>query len=247
MENPVWTPDLVEELMFRQFIKNEDISRLLPPPPGVSQENYLERYEQATKILFTYVRNGPIAALSSQNVNTASNRPFFSPTPSKAGLIGRTPNVKTAADAPRAPQPRTPTPKLSRAPSVTVKGTASPAMPQRAKRAKVEWPADVPTNNALKSNSRSKVAHLTARRVAAQGGVDPDLIFSQNPGDLPLHVIFEGFPKALKSISATRNASGDWRTDTFAPEEEQLYKRELSFKYVGPSQCMYGRLPPPPS
>ncbi|EPY35688.1 chromosomal passenger protein [Strigomonas culicis] len=140
-------------------------------------------------------------------------------------------------EPPQRPQARTPTPKQnSRAPSLHKGGSSASPIVQR-KKQKVEWPSDVPINNALKTNSRSKVAHLTAARVAAQEGVDPDLIFTQNSGELPLHRIFAAFPKALRAIQATRNASGDWRADTFTEEEEQLYKKELKYTTLGPSQC----------
>lgn len=241
MEAVAWTPDVAEDLLFRQFIKDEDISRQLPPAPQVSSENFLEKYDQATKILFSYVRNGPVAALASQNVNTAGIGKYGGATPLK-GFVGRTPATKPVPPEPSRSFARTATPTpapTSRAPSVQ-KATANSPPPAKAKRQRVEWPADVPTNQLLKSNSRSKVAHLTAKRVAAQQGVDPDLIFTQNRGDLPLNVIFASYPKALKSVSAVRNASGDWRTDTFTVEEEVAYKRDLGYVHCGPSQCTYG-------
>ncbi|KAG5496813.1 hypothetical protein JIQ42_03647 [Leishmania sp. Namibia] len=242
MEAVAWTPDVVEDLLFRQFIKDEDISRLLPPTPQVSSENFLEKYDQATKILFSYVRNGPVSALASQNVNTASGGKYGGATPVK-GFVGRTPAAKPAPPESSRSFARTVTPApapSNRAPSVQ-KGNISSPQVAKTKRQRVEWPADVPTNQLLKSNSRSKVAHLTAKRVAAQQSVDPDLIFAQNCGDLPLNVIFAPYPKALKSVSAVRNASGDWRTDTFTAEEEASYKNDLGYVHCGPSQCAYGK------
>ncbi|CCW61503.1 unnamed protein product [Phytomonas sp. EM1] len=235
MEETVWTPQIVEELLFRQFIKNEDISQLLPPPPKFSNENFLEQYDQATKMLFSYVRSGPTTALSPQNVNTAAGKHYHM-TPSKPFMGSRTPTPKPAMEVQRihAQMPIVDLGSTPYAPKVA----SSPTPPQH-KRAKVEWPASVPTNNMLKSNSRSKVAPLTVKRVAAQQSVDPDLIFNQNTEELPLSIIFAQYPKALKSISAVRNASGDWRADTFTQEEEQLYKRELGFEFLGPSQCSY--------
>lgn len=241
VDNRVWSPQLVEELLFQQFIKNQDVNRLLPPPPKTTHEHFLDKYNQSTKILLSYVRNGPVTALSSQNVNTAVVGKHYSMTPAKP-LLTRTPSAKPPLE--HAPVARTharsPTPKGSRAPSTAKAGSTSPP-PAQYKRAKVEWPAQVPTNNALKSNSRSKIAPLTMKRVAAQESVDPDLIFSQNPGELPINAIFAQYPKALKSVSAVRNASGDWRSDTFTPEEEQMYKADLRFSFFGPSQCTYGK------
>lgn len=240
-DNSVWSPQLVEELMFRQYIKSEDVSRMVPPAPKVSNGNFLDTYSQSTKILFDYVRNGPVAALASQNVNTAAGK-HYGMTPVKP-FAGRPANVRPPVESATAARAlaRAPTPSGSRAASATKLGSTSSPPPASRKRAKVEWPAQVPTNDALKSNSRSKVAPVTAKRALAQQAVDPDLIFAQNEGELPLNAIFAQYPKALKAVSAVRNASGDWRTDTFSAEEEQLYKKELGFTYLGPSQCTYGQ------
>ncbi|KPA83496.1 chromosomal passenger protein putative (CPC1) [Leptomonas pyrrhocoris] len=252
MDTATWTPKTVEDLLFRQYIQEEDVTRQLPPPPKVSNENFLEKYDQATRILFSYVRNGPVSALASQNVNTAAGK-YGGATPMKA-FVGRTPATKpvppepskafsrTATPTPTPPtpppQPSQPTSTASAAPP---KGTMESPQAYRVKRQRVEWPLNVPTNQMLKSNSRSKVAHLTAKRVAAQQGVDPDLIFMQNSGDLPLHTIFAPFPKALRSVAAVRNASGDWRADAFTVEEEDAYKSDLGYTTFGPSQCGYGK------
>ncbi|KAH9579942.1 hypothetical protein LSM04_004641 [Trypanosoma melophagium] len=248
----VWSSQLVEELLFRQYIKGEDVSMLLPPPPTLSADQYLERYDQCTKVLSSYVRNGPTAALSSQNVNTASR--IYGATPVKGqSLYSRSLNQSSqnaAAVEPKLQGCRTPNGKDinssavdSPAPAVpnttTRQGNSSPVAHLR--RNKIEWPSSVPTNASLKSTSRSKVAHLTTKRVAAQEGVDPDLVFAQNPEELPLHLIFANYPKALESLAAVRGGSGDWRNDTFTVEEENQYKRDLGFVHVGPSQCSYGR------
>ncbi|KEG15477.1 putative chromosomal passenger protein [Trypanosoma grayi] len=248
-----WSSQLVEELLFRQYIKGEDVSMLLPPPPTLSVDLYMEKYDQCTKMLSSYVRNGPNAALTSQNVNTASK--LYGATPVKGqNSFSRTANqpqtaVLAAADT-RAQVCRTPNGKdmssaavdspIPVAPNTAARqGSVSPFAQLRKNR--TEWPSSVPTNASLKSTSRSKVAHLTAKRVAAQECVDPDLIFAQNPEELPLHAIFAKYPKALESLAAVRGGSGDWRNDTFTVEEENQYKRELGFVHVGPSQCVYGR------
>lgn len=250
MDTAAWTPKTVEDLLFRQFIQDEDVTRLLPPPPKVSSENFLDKYDQATKILFSYVRNGPVSALASQNVNTAAGK-YGGVTPMKA-FVGRTPATKpvpseptknfsrTASPVPTQSQTPPPAPPTSTTPPPS-KSTMDSPQAYRVKRQRVEWPLNVPTNQMLKSNSRSKVAHLTAKRVAAQQGVDPDLIFMQNSGDLPLNAIFAPFPKALRSVAAVRNASGDWRADAFTVEEEDAYKSDLGYTTCGPSQCGYGK------
>ncbi|ORC90705.1 putative chromosomal passenger protein [Trypanosoma theileri] len=251
----VWSSQLVEELLFRQYIKGEDVSMLLPPPPTLSADQYLENYDQCTKVLSSYVRNGPTAALSSQNVNTVSR--LYGATPIKGqSSFSRTINQSSqnaavaAAAEPKLQTCRTPNGKDINASAVDSPAPVVPNATTRTvnsspvahlRRNKIEWPTSVPTNASLKSSSRSKVAHLTAKRVAAQEGVDPDLVFAQNPEELPLHLIFANYPKALESLSAVRGGSGDWRNDTFTVEEENLYKRELGFVHVGPSQCAYGR------
>lgn len=248
MDTATWTPRTVEELLFRQYIQDEDVSRLLPPPPKVSSENFLEKYDQATKILFSYVRNGPVSALASQNVNTAAGSKYGGSAAVKA-FVGRTPATKPlpppepAKAFSRTATPTPPPPTSTAAPSAMSPPKSGADSPQayRLKRQRVEWPLSVPTNQMLKSNSRSKVAHLTAKRVAAQQGVDPDLIFMQNSGDLPLDTIFAPFPKALRSVAAVRNASGDWRADAFTVEEEDAYKNDLGYTTRGPSQCGYGK------
>ncbi|RNF06975.1 putative chromosomal passenger protein [Trypanosoma conorhini] len=248
-----WSSQLVEELLFRQYIKGEDVSTLLPPPPTLAADQYMEKYEQSTKMLSSYVRNGPAATLSSQNVNTASR--IYGATPVKGQTsFSRAANAAPAAAGPAA-DPRTqvnrtpngkerPSPvvdsPIPAPPNAATRQGNAPA-PAQARKNRVEWPASVPTNASLKSSSRSKVAHLTARRVAAQETVDPDLIFAQNPGELPLHAIFAKFPKALDTLAAIRGASGDWRNDTFSTEEENQYKRDLGFVHVGPSQCAFSR------
>ncbi|KAL7696592.1 chromosomal passenger protein [Lotmaria passim] len=248
MDTATWTPRTVEELLFHQYIQDEDVSRLLPPPPKVSSENFLEKYDQATKILFSYVRNGPVSALASQNVNTAAGSKYGGSAAVKA-FVGRTPATKPlpppepAKAFSRTATPTPPPPTSTAAPSAMSPPKSGADSPQayRLKRQRVEWPLSVPTNQMLKSNSRSKVAHLTAKRVAAQQGVDPDLIFMQNSGDLPLDAIFAPFPKALRSVAAVRNASGDWRADAFTVEEEDAYKNDLGYTTRGPSQCGYGK------
>jgi hypothetical protein len=263
MSTAAWTPKTVEDLLFRQYIQDEDVTRVLPPPPKVSSENFLDKYDQATKILFSYVRNGPVSALASQNVNTAAGK-YGGATPVKP-FVGRTPATKPVPPEPSkafsrtvtpTPTPPTPPPQpqaqppqpSSVSPSAPPQSSADLPQAYRVKRPRVEWPLNVPTNQMLKSNSRSKVAHLTAKRVAAQQGVDPDLIFMQNSGDLPLNAIFAPFPKALRSVAAVRNASGDWRADAFTAEEESAYKSDLGYTTCGPSQCGYGKwLPSQPS
>lgn len=264
METAAWTKETVEDLLFRQYIQGEDVTHLVPPPPKISSDNFLDKYDQATKILFSYVRNGPVAALGAQNVNTATGKYGGGATPLKP-FVGRTPATKPVPPEPTknfsrtvtpTPTPPTPPPQPSTQPlSPQPSGTALPkstaadsSQAYRVKRQRVEWPLNVPTNQMLKSNSRSKVAHLTAKRVAAQQGVDPDLIFMQNSGDLPLNAIFAPFPKALRSVAAVRNASGDWRADAFTVEEEDAYKSDLGYTTCGPSQCGYGKwLPSQPS
>lgn len=236
MQLQAWTPDVVEELLFRQYIKNENISSVLPPEPQLPDDNYQSRYEDATKLLFAYVRSGPATALALQNVNTAGalggKSGLAATTPAKV-LSARGPGPRAPGETPKYPaHARSPTPKGALTSNTIQKSAPSPRQPS-AKRQRVEWPSDVPVNAALKN----KAANLTSARVMAQSDVDPDLIFQQNAGDLPLETIFANYKNALKSVSAVRNASGNWTTDTFSASEEILYKEESGFRHVGPSQC----------
>ncbi|AAZ12040.1 chromosomal passenger protein [Trypanosoma equiperdum] len=257
MSNP-WNAKLVEELLFRQYEKGEDVSMLLPPPPALSVDQYLKEYEQSTKVLFAYVRNGPANALTPQNIN---NPRMYGGTPTKgSSSMQRTGNqggatcattssssacgVDSKAQMQRHPRgldgSQSAAPSLPLTAGDAAAGQGSMAPPEHIRK-RIEWPATVPTNSALKSNSRSRVANLTTKRVAAQERVDPDLIFMQNPEELPLHTIFAKYPKAVESIAALRGGSGDWREDTFTEEEEILYKRELRYSHMGPSQCGFFR------
>nr|CCC91174.1 conserved hypothetical protein [Trypanosoma congolense IL3000] len=252
-----WSPKLVEELLFRQYIKGEDVSMLLPPPPSASVDQYMNDYEQSTKILFSYVRNGPTNALASQSVNNprgCAGTPLKGhPSTQRAGNQGQGACAASSAStgdtkgqflrSPKGPDnsPTTPAAPHSHTGWDNVAPHEAMGPPDLATKKRVVWPSHVPTDASLKSQSRSKVAHLTARRVAAQETVDPDLIFMQNPEELPLHAIFAKYPKALDSLVALRGASGDWREDTFTSDEEKTYKRELGFVHIGPSQCAHSQ------
>lgn len=260
-----WSPPLVEELLFRRYIKKEDVTSFLPESPlpgtGGATGSLTDSYDRSAKMLFHYIRNGPLAALAPQNVNTANSIPRGkvagssnhlspavgevkrkgtlssarppSPLPSSDGLSYR-PVQKTAV---RVPSPGA---VLSSSPSAVAAAAAAPLpspKPAPSKKIRIEWPPGVPSNHSLHSSRRSNVQHLTAQRIAAQENIDPDLIFKQNPGDLPLHQIFAQFPTALATISENRNASGDWCHDTFSQEEEEQYKRDGAYYYKGPSQC----------
>jgi hypothetical protein len=88
--------------------------------------------------------------------------------------------------------------------------------------------------------SRRLVERMTERRVAAQAHIDMDVFFRQDTRDMPLGQIFRNHREALAAVAHSRGLSGDWRTDTFTPEEELQYKTQ--FTVVGPSQ-----VPPPGS
>lgn len=255
-----WSPSLVEELLFRRYIKKEDVTSLLPQSSlsgvGGVASGLSESYDRSAKMLFHYVRNGPLAALAPQNVNTSNSasRPKaggssyrMSPVPGEVKRKGT-----LSATRPQSPsslsdgQQQRPLQKSAdgHVPHGTEQNVTATAIagnsPQSkeipSKRIRIEWPADVPTDRHLCSSSRSKVQHLTAQRVAAQERIDPDLIFKQN-SELLLHEIFARIPSALQAINEQRNASGDWRQDTFSHEEEEQYKRDCAFFYKGPSQC----------
>jgi hypothetical protein len=283
MEQQEWSPTLVEDLLFRRFMKGEDITDSIPPTPQCDINAYTTLFDQASRSMQQYVRNGPpVVPLSTHNTNIP------------ALAMKTVPAMKSVAPVTFAPPPPLTTvtqvaaPKTPMAKSVNVAQTALSLVQQRTpkagnasnmrenvpppptqlmsssvapppspsailakrerleaatpkgKKVRIEWPTDVPTNVMLKSKSRSAVAHLTTARTKAQQCFDPDLVFQQPKGELPLHTIFANFPKALKAIAAIRGSSGDWREDTFTQEEESAYKQEVGILHVGPSQCVFG-------
>ncbi|CUG91056.1 protein kinase, putative [Bodo saltans] len=277
-----WSPTLVEDLLFRRFMKGEDITDSIPPPPQCDVNSYTKLFDQASRAMQNYVRNGPpVVPLGTQNVNTpaplskitaivkpvavATTTQVFAPPPPLTfpASIPKTPTPKNVSAA-QLQQQRTPKagnaasmrdvvpPPAPQLISSTVPPPPSPSVVVVAKRERfesgtpkgkklrIEWPSDVPTNVVLKGKSRSAMAPLTTARTKAQECFDPDFIFQQPKGELPLHTIFANFPKALKAIAAIRGSSGDWREDTFTQEEEAVYKQEVGILHVGPSQCVFG-------
>lgn len=255
-----WSPSLVEELLFRRYIKKEDVTSLLPQSSlsgvGGVASGLSESYDRSAKMLFHYVRNGPLAALAPQNVNTTNSAPRpkagessyrMPPGPGEAKRKG---NLSASRPlSPSAPCDGQEHRQLQKsadghfshgAEQNTTAAAKAGNTPQSkeipSKRIRIEWPAEIPTDRHLCSSSRSKVQHLTTQRVAAQERIDPDLIFKQN-SELLLHEIFANIPSAIQAIKEQRNASGDWRQDTFTHEEEEQYKRDCGFFYKGPSQC----------
>jgi hypothetical protein len=289
MTQQEWSPVLVEDLLFRRFMKNEDISALIPPTPPCDVDGYLQLFDQTSKSMSQYVRNGPpVAPFSSHNPNVQQptfqksnpvtphkgNFQQYTPPPPLSTAGAKTPMAKSAVSAPfpseqpaQKPVATLKTPTVASSSSNMMRDAVPPPAPQTlssmppppspsavlakrdrleagtpkgGKKVRIDWPADVPTNVVLKSKSRSAVAHLTTARVRAQQCFDPDMVFQQPKGELPLHTIFANFPQALKLIAAVRGTSGDWRDDTFTPEEETIYKKEVGIVYFGPSQCIYG-------
>lgn len=286
-EHLEWTPALVEDLLFRRFMKGEDITESIPPPPQCDVSGYTRLYDQASRAMQQYVRNGPpVVPLSTLNTNVlpassktatpmkslltptaAASTTLFAPPPPLAAVASqpptgpKTPMAKAVAAAaqgggaqllrtpkaagnmrdvipPPAPQPMhsaTVPPPPSPSAVIVKRERFDAGTPKGGKKTRIEWPADVPTNLMLKSKSRSAVAHLTTSRVSAQQCFDPDLVFQQPEGELPLYTIFVNFPNALKGIAAVRGNSGNWTLDMFTREEEELYKSEVGIVYKGPS------------
>ncbi|KAG8341463.1 hypothetical protein ERJ75_000737000 [Trypanosoma vivax] len=240
-----WSPQLVEELLFRQYMKGEDVSKALPPPPPLTADQYMTEYEQSTKVLFSYLRNGPTVTLAAQNPN--NSRLYTAAAPTLKGHTGTTRVANQAQSissvcgseskphVPRSPKEAENTPSATQ--DTTAQGCMAP--PEKLVPKRLEWPQDVPTDDMIKSTSLQKRSYIVAKRVAAQETIDPDLIFKQNTEELPLKEIFKKYSDSIKSLGALRGGSGDWRDDSFTEEEEGLYKRELGFVHVGPSQCIY--------
>ena len=283
-----WTPELVEDFLFRKFDKDGSDTEVAYPPMPEFNPNSFDVLEipDCAKHLFKFIETGPApAALASKNTNTATAAPG-TPMKGHSSFAPKTPNA--AAKKPLYPLPKTPKEKeKSKAPSEapsqsqkqkvndsrdtsmsqmsaaseanrkrhrdptvsptpSAKSTGSNADASAKKKQRPEgaiprldfkWPAHVPTNAELKGESRSKLVPWTLKRIRAQDTVDPDLIFAQPEGDLPLSQIFARFPAAVARCRQARGLSGDWRDDTFTREEERQYKEELGLKHLGPSQA----------
>jgi len=254
-----WSPQVVDQLLFAQFVKGEDVE--LPPP----------------------VANPPPPIMLSDSLR-ALNRYVNAPSAAKGGNAPGTPSRANAPTTPRSPMggvrrnapggPRTPT-AANKGPrplpvanptgdenspthSSAVGGVRGRAndMPAPAKKGprserRVPWPAHVPTDQQLVGKSRSQLQPTTVKRLMAQEHVDPDWIFAQRSDDFPITKIFGDTPEALKLARAMRDASGDWRADTFTEAEEMAYKDSMGFAPGAPSQAkailaaVEGRIPPP--
>lgn len=274
-----WTPEVVEDLLFRQFMKGEDVSAFLPRTPETSATSGFFCDSEALSMACKYVDGGTALAVATNVVNTgkfgveamkvASNVPSALGTPSKKSSTPtptpKTPTAKQPASKaatqlpPRTPkagaaapciapeiqkqeQPRSATPTPTNANGV--KRERSDARTPTGKKVRIEWPAAVPGNDALKVKDPRTVSHLTTARIAAQDGVDPDLIFSQPIGDFPLEQIFHKYPQAVQKLG-NRGMSGNWTADTFTADEECRYKREMHFVHTGPSQVCTDLCRPP--
>ena len=238
-----WTAQIVEDLLFRQFVKKEDITTLCPPTPSAlstHKTSAFRDFDEATKILNRYLNTGPkalISATSTHKINSIT-------TPSACSADTQlTPTTR----GPAKPQPRTPKGKenqseLSRAGpgQVPKKLPDSPSPTPKGKKRRMErWAQGVPHNSALLSKKHSAVAIPSRVRIQAQDGVDPDLFFEQPRGEFPLLAIFAQHPDILKRITVSRGITGDWRSDTFTSEEEVMYKEEVGLVHIGPSQTTH--------
>jgi hypothetical protein len=244
-DTQVWSAPRVEELLFRQFMKNDDVSQDVPALPAKPAHGLYANPNDSVAALIKFAQTTPAAGAMnlSQKQNLAGGTPMKPPmTPTASTPTPRTPKPLNASKANAvAGGPKTPTAKRDRDDVMAAPKTPSSKQAAAgAKRERIEWPAGVPKDSALKSNSRSAVQHLTERRIREQEGIDPDLIFAQEKGDFPLMKVFTAHPKALKKIHQVRGLSGDWSTDTFSVAEEAAYKASMHFTVTGASQAFSG-------
>ena len=269
-----WTPAVVEELLFRQFMKGEDVSALLPPTPAVPSTAF--EHDDTVACMFKFLQHGPnVAQVSGKQagVNAAN---FSQPvTPAKAPQFGgngtSVPSTPTGKP-PLGKQPPATPPPMSQVPASNANALppktpktpkdkkharaedssrpATPAHMKARRRKEFDWPQGLPADNDLKPkpqpegakpvSARAQLQPATEKRVEAQDGIDPDLIFKQQPGDFPLTTVFQAHPSAMRKISSVRGLSGDWRNDTFSAEMEAKYKADMGYTAPGPSQAMIG-------
>lgn len=247
-----WSPKLVDDLLFRQFCKNEDITASMPPVPEMQAPIELD---DTLRSLVRFVQTGPVAITNNANMQlggklqTATPAKMAPPPLVAPSSTPRTPNAKPPLSANRnanilngAPTATQTGPATKpKEPSPTTAPVARPAplvgdVSKKRRREKIEWPQSVPVDAALKSKSRTAVEHLTEARCAAQSCVDPDLFFAQPPGEFPVMQVFGRFPEIKKMVSEIRTLSGDWLKDTFSAEEEREYKAAMGLTVIGPSQ-----------
>lgn len=229
-ETSEWTPQLVEDLLFRQFMKGEDVSSMLPPTPHRVDQTVV--FDDTIKAVFKYTQTAPVQSNGplQQKVNAG--------TPHKgASMQPPTPRTPLGAKKQQTAGGQSKTPKADDKTRATDREEMPMPSAKKNRRERAPWPAHAPLDSQLKSQSRSAVQPLTEKRVRAQETVDPDLIFQQNEGDFPLQTIFAAYPDALRKIRGMRGLSGDWRTDTFTAAEEAAYKKDMGFALQGPSQA----------
>ena len=233
-----WTVEAVEELLFIQCNKGEDVTPLLPPSVAVPQVQleFTENYKSFVK----FAKSGP-AVLTSHNPNSA-RQPMTpvkqacnanaagSPTPTNVATPKSKPPIPKT---PKRPQEGTVTPPAKQPRTENTDEPTHSATPGKT----AKWPAGIPTDAQIKACERREAIAKGEKRVIAQSQVDPDLIFVQPRGEFPLRQMFAKYPKQLTKIDAARGMSGDWQNDNFTAEEEAQYKRDMHFNVVGPTQC----------
>lgn len=256
-----WTPATVEDLIFRQFLKGEDVSSGTPRAVEIQK---LPEHDASLRSLFKYCDSNSNNAMNivGSNTNGATNNKTpanngqqqqrsNSRPPQQQNGVAVPPNSANNNQNRNKSMPRTPrtnnnntkngdgmpAPTNPTSSNANNNNSSSSTQNNDTRRRRFDWPVSIPNDTQLKGTSRSQLQPYTERRIAAQADVDPDVIFRQEVCEFPLTQIFQKYPGALKLITQARGLSGDWRNDTFTTEEEADYKAQMGFTVIGPSQA----------
>ena len=119
-----WSPQLVENLLFRQYMKGEDVSGSIPPTPQPTEiSDFMAQYEASAKMMLAFVKHVPGSALaptSSNVIAAASSKPIGSQPAQRAAGAANT--------APSTPVPKTPVNKQQGGSNVDVKSMQAAAL-----------------------------------------------------------------------------------------------------------------------
>ena len=132
-----WTPAVLEEVLFRQLMKGEDVSALLPPTPAMPSAAF--EHDDAVACMFKFVQQGPtVSQVSSKaaGIGFGGGGGYNSqpPTPAKANLptsMPSTPTSKPPLPTLTKQPPATPPPMQQLPPNTaTVAAGAAPKTPK---------------------------------------------------------------------------------------------------------------------
>lgn len=119
-----WTPQLVQELLYRQFVNHEDVSSILPPQPKApNAAEFTSQLDDTLSSMYKFCNQGPVmqqvssrqafggASSANNNVSSTAVTPNGKPhvtntvNPAKGGLVAQN---TSAANTSNNKTPRTP-------------------------------------------------------------------------------------------------------------------------------------------